>query len=342
MHTRRGAIALVLLALILTAGCGAGESTAMPIALVASATPRPPTIAATPPAAKATSLPPKAVSTPPSAQATLGETVSRPTDGMVMVYVPAGAFQMGSTPAQIAEALELCDPFVESGECPKALFDDESPQHTVTLGDFWIDQTEVTNTQYRLCLEAGVCQDTPCLTEPGANAPDQPAGCMTWQDANSYCLWVGTRLPTEAEWEYAARGPDARLFPWGDRFDPTRLNYCEINCYSPWRDTAHDDGYNLAAPVGEFASGASWCGALNMAGNVLEWVADWYDPVYYGISPVDNPQGPDAGTEHVIRGGASNQNPSYQRAAWRSCLMLSGWYGLLGFRCAASSTPALP
>jgi iron(II)-dependent oxidoreductase len=79
-----------------------------------------------------------------------------------------------------------------------------------------------------------------------------------------------------------------------------------------------------------------------MAGNVLEWVADWYDPVYYGASPVDNPQGPESGTEHVIRGGASNQNPSYQRAAWRSSLMLSGWYGLLGFRCATSSAPPEP
>ena len=259
-----------------------------------------------------------------------------------MVYVPGGAFLMGSTEAQIADALALCDPYMEGGKCPDALFGDELPQHPVTLDGFWIDQTEVTNAQYRLCLEAGVCEDTPCLSTPDSNAPDQPAGCMTWASADSYCRWVGARLPTEAEWEYAARGPQSLIFPWGDEFDPNRLNYCDRNCYSPWRDTAHDDGYNLAAPVGAFSSGASWCGALDMAGNVLEWVADWYDPAYYDASPGRNPQGPETGTEHVIRGGASNQNPSYQRAAWRSSLMLSGWYGLLGFRCAASSAPSQP
>jgi formylglycine-generating enzyme required for sulfatase activity len=261
---------------------------------------------------------------------------------MVMVYVPGGTFQMGSSQAQIAEALELCDPFVTSGECPKALFDDETPQHTVTLDSFWIDRTEVTNAQYRPCLEAGVCQDTPCLSEGNQQAPHQPAGCVTWEDANTYCQWAGARLPTEAEWEYAARGPEASVFPWGNTFDPTRLNYCEINCYSPWRDTDHDDGYNGAAPVGTFASGASWCGALDMAGNVLEWVADWYDAGTYAISPSENPQGPDSGAEHVMRGGAANQNPSYQRTAWRSSLMLSGWYGQLGIRCAASAVSAVP
>jgi formylglycine-generating enzyme required for sulfatase activity len=162
---------------------------------------------------------------------------------------------------------------------------------------------------------------------------------MTWADADAYCRWVGARLPTEAAWEYAARGPASLVFPWGNGFDPARLNYCDRNCYSPWRDTAHDDGYNLAAPVGAFSGGVSWCGTLDMAGNVLEWVADWYDPGYYNTSPSINPRGPESGTEHVIRGGASNQNASYQRAAWRSSLMLSGWYGLLGFRCAASTTP---
>ena len=256
-----------------------------------------------------------------------------------MVFVPGGTFQMGSTQEQVADALELCAPYVEGGECPDVLFNGEMPQHAVTLDGFWIDRTEVTNAQYRLCLEAGVCGDTPCLSTPDSNAPEQPAGCMTWADADSYCRWVGARLPTEAEWEHAARGPESLIFPWGNSFDPARLNYCDLNCYSPWRDTAHDDGYNLAAPVGAFSSGASWCGALDMAGNVLEWVADWYDPMYYGESPVDSPQGPETGSEHVIRGGASNQNPSYQRAAWRSSLMLSGWYGLLGFRCASSSAP---
>ena len=190
-----------------------------------------------------------------------------------------------------------------------------------------------------MCVDAGVCQENPCLIEESHNQPDQPIGCVTWDDANLYCNWAGARLPTEAEWEYAARGPDAKIFPWGNSFDPTLVNYCEVNCYSPWRDTKHDDGYNHTAPVGSFEGGASWCGALDMAGNSLEWVADWYDAEYYSASPSDNPQGPVSGKERVMKGGACNQIPAYQRSAWRSSLMLSGWYGLLGIRCAQSYNP---
>ena len=274
-----------------------------------------------------------------SLQPPAGTTWVRPTDGMVMVYVPAGTFLMGSSEGQISEALELCDPHVTSGECPDTLFDDEAPQHAVSLDGFWIDRTEVTNTQYRLCVEEGICPENACLNDPNHDHPEQPVGCVTWDDARAYCAWAGARLPTEAEWEYAARGPGANIFPWGDEFDATRLNYCEINCYSPWRDTAHDDGFNLAAPVGSFAGGASWCGALDMAGNSLEWVADWFDAGYYSSSPAANPTGPDTGRERVIRGGACNQNPSYQRSAWRSSLLPSDWYGVLGIRCVRSAEP---
>jgi formylglycine-generating enzyme required for sulfatase activity len=270
-------------------------------------------------------------------QPAAGTSRMRPADGMVMVYVPAGAFLMGSSEGQISEALNLCDPHVTSGECPATLFDDETPQHAVSLDGFWIDRTEVTNSQYRLCVEAGICPDNACLNEPNHDHPEQPVGCVTWDDALAYCAWAGARLPTEAEWEYAARGPAASIFPWGDEFDATRLNYCEINCYSPWRDTENDDGYNLAAPVGSFAGGASWCGALDMAGNSLEWVADWFDAGYYASSPTTNPRGPGSRNERVIRGGACNQNPSYQRSAWRSSLLPSDWYGVLGIRCAFSA-----
>jgi formylglycine-generating enzyme required for sulfatase activity len=144
-------------------------------------------------------------------------------------------------------------------------------------------------------------------------------------------------LPTEAEWEYAARGPEGNVYPWGDAFDPTKLNYCELSCYNMWRDTSYEDGYDGLAPVGSFETGASWCGALDMAGNAAEWVADWYAEDYYANSPALNPQGPDSGTERVFRGGASNHVASYVRSAWRASQPPTyDIYGNVGFRCAQS------
>jgi len=240
--------------------------TAMPMV-----TPRPP---ANTPAATAI-LSPTPIPAP-----VLGDTWLRPADGMVMVYVPAGEFQMGSTEAEVDAALELCNQYYRG--CERRWFEDERPIHPVALDGFWIDQTEVTNAQYARCVAAGAC-DPPA--ESGSSSRDSyygnsayedyPVIWVSWDDAVDYCAWAGGRLPTEAEWEYAARGPEGRTFPWGDGFDGTRLNYCDANCELDWSDGAVDDGYADTAPVGSYPAGASWVGALDLAGNVWEWVVDW-------------------------------------------------------------------
>ena len=235
----------------------------------------------------------------PPAEADIGDTWTRPKDGMVMVYVPAGEFLMGSSEAD--------------GQAE----DDEKPQHTVYLDAFWIDRTEVTNAQYRKCLEAGACQEPGCWDQNDYNASDQPVVCVSWDDAQAYAAWAGGRLPTEAEWEKAARGTDGRIYPWGNEFDGSRLNYCDRNCEFGAKDTSTDDGYAEMAPVGRYPSGASPYGALDMAGNVLEWVADWWHPEYYDYSPARNPQGPDSGNYRVIRGGAFSEADWFARCAFR-------------------------
>jgi formylglycine-generating enzyme required for sulfatase activity len=262
----------------------------------------------------------------------------READGMVMVFVPAGNFMMGSSDEDLAIAYGLCDQEMVNSDCPPGRFEDERPQHRVSLDAFWIDQTEVTNSQYRQCIDAGACEAWDCYPPGGEmGGSKEPVYCVSWHQAQLYCDWAGVRLPTEAEWEYAARGPESRVYPWGNEFDGERLNFCDLNCYNEVRDPSCDDGYDLRAPVGSFLSGASWCGALDMAGNVAELVADWYAPDAYARFPGHDPQGPDSGTMVVFKGGASNHGASYVRSAWRSSLPPDGYYGLIGFRCATDS-----
>ncbi|MBE0688459.1 MAG: SUMF1/EgtB/PvdO family nonheme iron enzyme [Anaerolineaceae bacterium] len=191
-------------------------------------------------------------------------------DGMEMVFVPNGMFSMG----------------LDGGRT------DEKPAHEVALDAFWIDRTEVTNAMYRLCMEAGVCT-TPGFDKyyPYEEYSDFPVVYIRWDQANMYCEWAGRRLPTEAEWEKAARGTDALIYPWGNEAPSSnRLNYArEI-----------DD----IMPVGSFPEGVSPYGAYDLAGNAWEWVADWYDAHYYSISPQSNPTGPEDGNLRVCRGGS--------------------------------------
>ena len=255
---------------------------------------------------------------PTPAEGDIGDTWTRPADGMVMVYVPAGEFLMGSSNAD--------------GEAGAQ----EKPQHPVYLDGYWIDRTEVTNAQYRKCVEAGACQEPGCWNNSDVNAPDQPVVCVSWDEAQAYAAWVGGRLPTEAEWEKAARGTDGRIYPWGNKFDGTRLNYCDRNCESAWKDTSADDGYALTAPVGSYPAGASPYGALDMVGNVSEWVADRYDAGYYARSPARNPQGPDSGDVRVSRGGAFYPEKWYVRCAARLGNPPDSRSNYSGFRLVAS------
>jgi sulfatase modifying factor 1 len=356
------ATAVLIAGLILVTGCGTGEPTVviMPLSVptltattpvLLSATPPPPTYTPLPPSPE----PPTATPVPPTATATLlptetpttppPQTRTRSVDGSVMVYVAGGTFPMGSTEAEIDAAVEMCQRNSGTGDCHRSWFEDEAPQHAVTLDAFWIDRTEVTVAQYGRCVAAGQCAAVECPPELNPTHPDQPVACVSWNHAQAYCAWAGARLPTEAEWEYAARGPEGNTFPWGDSFDPTRLNYCDANCTYEWRDAEYDDGYQRTAPVGRFESGASWCGALDMAGNAWEWVADWYDADYYSQSPAYNPQGPDSGKSHVMRGGSCYYFASYLRSARRTWIPPSnGETNNSGaFRCAVTSTsPSTP
>ena len=231
-------------------------------------------------------------------------------DGMVMLYVTAGDFLMGSL----------------DGEGEK----DERPQHSVHLDAFWIDETEVTNRMYRACVDAGACKGPARVNsytrEEYFDNPqflDYPVIYVDWFQAGRYCQWAGKRLPSEAEWEKAARGVDGWIYPWGNS-EP---------------DGEHANFYWLAGDTdqaGSYPAGASPYGALDMAGNVSEWVADWYGE--YTTSPYKtyNPQGPESGPHRVARGGSYLFSAFLIRSAER--YWVSPYYvdDDLGFRCAFS------
>jgi serine/threonine-protein kinase len=231
-------------------------------------------------------------------------------DGMTLVYVPSGKFLMGSPDSDLKTGQE------------------EKPQHPVYLSVYWIDQTEVTNAMYSRCVRAGVCRPPgqrrsstrpSYFDEPGFY--DYPVIYVSWQDADTYCRWAGRRLPSEAEWEKAARGVDGGTYPWGEA--PPDAGLANFN--SQVGDTR---------AVGSYPAGASPYGALDMAGNVAEWVADWYDADYYPVSPASNPAGPETGEFRVLRGGSWYSQLRAMRAAFR----LSNYPDLqsetVGFRCA--------
>ncbi len=242
--------------------------------------------------------------------------IVRDGDGMEMVYVPAGEFIMGSP----------------EGE------DDEHPQHTVYVDAFWIDRTEVSNAQYRKCVEESACLEPKYWDDGRFNAPEQPVVGVSWYDAQRYCQWAGARLPTEAEWEKAARGTEGQVYPWGDEFDCTRGNFDDETEYDDYVVPGNEgcDGYVTTAPVGSYPAGASPYGALDMAGNVWEWAADWYDSDYYARSPSRNPQGPDSGYFKVLRGGSWSVDPYRARSASRDWLHPVLRLNYRGFRCGMS------
>lgn len=234
-------------------------------------------------------------------------------DGAPMVLIPAGEYTMGSR------------------EEDKGVDNDERPAHRVNLDAFYIDQYEVTNSRYAKFFQktkraAPKYWSEQVLKQHG----NKPVVEVDWSDASAYCAWARRRLPTEAEWERAARGTDQRLYPWGDT-TPDRSFANLDNC-------CDFKNHSALTEVGSLGRGKSLYGVYDMAGNVWEWVADWYDESYYIKSPERNPNGPSQGILRVVRGGAWTSNPVSVRSAFRDKLSPSNRRaaqdGDLGFRCA--------
>lgn len=236
-----------------------------------------------------------------------------------MILIPGGPFDMGSDRGQAFP---------------------DYPSHTIVLSDFYIDQHEVTNKNYAKCVAEFACsppQSTRSFTRDkyygDPQYKDYPVINVNWDDAQTYCEWRGGRLPTEAEWEKAARGTEGRTFPWGDTFTAENLNFCDTNCPAETSNPAYDDGFADTAPVGSFSSGASPYGALDMAGNVWEWVGDWFDRDFYSVSAPENPTGPTSGEERVVRGGSFFYPDTFATTTSRVGMNPESYYGFTGMRC---------
>jgi hypothetical protein len=236
-------------------------------------------------------------------------------DNSILVYVPGGEFEMGG------DSLD-------------------NPRHAVTLSAFWIQRSEVTNRQYRLCVDLGIC--LPLENEEALHAfrddalADHPVAGVTWGQAQTYCNWIRGSLPGEAQWEFSARGLEASSYPWGDE-PPT----CDLANFKGCGDGSKT--------VGELTGGASPFGLFDMSGNVFEWVNDRYDGTYYLNSPAVDPPGPDLGTTRVVRSSSYLSNESDLPASKRSQLEPDKHRADLGFRCVvkelsylASSCQAAP
>lgn len=275
------------------------------------------------------------VAPPPVESALSGGVVALRAPGPAAVLIPRGTFTMGSSRVEVQLALDACRREPLGHECDTEMFENELDPHRVTLSPFWIDRTEVTVEAYRRCAEAGVC--TPVRYDQGAarfDRPDLPVVMVAWQDAQDYCAFAGKRLPTEAEWERAARGLSDRRFPWGHHYATRRANH------GTWAldNTDASDGYAELAPVGSYPDGRTSEGVDDLAGNVAEWTADAYEDGYEAI-PVTDPKGPSFGTYKVVRGGAYNFGMPWLRSAARMFRTASTRAPYLGFRCARSAHP---
>ncbi len=243
-----------------------------------------------------------------------------------MIYVPGGIFQMGNDDSE----------------------PDEAPSHIVRLDPYFIDEVEVTNDQYERCVADGACNPPGQLGATYHPAyfgdpsfTDYPVIFVNWYDARDFCNWRGARLPTEAEWERAA-GFDPSMglkytYPWGDTFDGTLLNFCDANCPRSDKNTTFDDGHRDTAPVASYSGGRSTIGTYDMAGNVLEWVNDWYEPRYYQQSTDTNPLGPLDGQFRTVRGGSWLSSEEEVRVTGRGSYDPLVSRAHLGFRCAMTA-----
>ena len=318
----RRALFQIIFASLLISGCGQSQPPAPTITPTLV-----PTLTLTPTFTPEPTITPTFTPTP-----SMGSTMVSEKDGMVLVFVPAGEFTMGSK-----------------------LYASERPPHQVNLSAYWVDQTVVTNEMFVAFLNDVVSQT---LVDSGnyvrfkdnviyaltcigctrwtdrivwdgvkfSSAPgyeNHPVLLVTWAGADAYCSWAGRRLPTEAEWEKAARGTDARTYPWGEASpDDSLLNFA--------------DKVGDTTEVGKYPDGVSVYGALDMSGNAWEWVSDWYGETYYQSSPSTDPLGPDSGDHKVARGNGWYDIFNDVRSAYRSSLFPNTAFDNLGFRCARS------
>ncbi|MEZ4294915.1 MAG: formylglycine-generating enzyme family protein [Polyangiaceae bacterium] len=308
----------VLLAGALAGGCGA-------------ALPEPP-----PPHVRPTRrIPPAPVQAAAQGGTTDGFVALAP-PGNERVGIRAGSFTMGSTSPEVIDAIRTCsgEPLGDMEFCEEKLeFANELSAHEVYLSAFWIDRTEVTVAQYRTCSGAGVCPELPYASGGTRfDVPDFPAVMVSWPDARRFCAWVGGGLPTEAQWERAARGARGNRYPWGNVYNPFLANHGRL----AWDDLDDSDGYLEMAPVGSFLDGATADGIVDLAGNVEEWVADFYAPSYEEASVMD-PKGPSSGDERVLRGGSYAHQRAGLRSSARGHALPDERRSYRGFRCAYDS-----
>ncbi len=221
-----------------------------------------------------------------------------------MVAIPAGSFTMGDSNGDPAEY----------------------PERVIRISAFALDRFEVTNRDYQACVDAQACDSTPYADDPELGIDEHPVVGVSWYDAEKFCAWVGKRLPTEAEWEYAARGTDLRKWTWAGAFDASRAN------------TRDGDPFDFTAPVGSFDDGRSPFGVHDLSGNAAEWVNDTFSPTYYRTSThTIDPPGPTSGRVRVVRGGSYVDGAYAVRVSSRVGKSATETDNTLGFRCAGRS-----
>lgn len=261
-----------------------------------------------------------------------------------MIYVGHGPSVMGIDKNQPVNSNKKPTPYERRMQTPWSAeaFNDEGPAHVVFLDSYLIDKYEVSNKEYGDFIKAKGHPAPAYWDDPRLNKPEQPVVGVNWEDAKAFCEYRHKRLPTEAEWEKAARGPNGNLYPWGNEFDPAKVNFGK--------------NHDATVPVDSYPEAVSYYGAYNMAGNVFEWVSDWYDPHYYGrLERMVNPKGPakpiwiggtgtyvdrlTVGEKRVIRGGSWIAPEGTVRATHRFWNHpLNNSYGVgLGFRCAVNA-----
>lgn len=254
-----------------------------------------------------------------------------------MLLVPAGAFTMG---IDSSTALKECLRF--NSNCIINWFKEEGPPFDVFMNEYYIDKYEVSNFQFKSCVDTGVCLPPEYTSSESRKSyygnsefDNYPVIYVDWHMAKTYCEWRGARLPTEAEWEKAARGRQGYLYPWGNEFKGEYTNFCDKNCISSWGNEMVNDGYSDTAPVNSYQSGVSPYGVYNMAGNVWEWVSSLYRPYPYALDDGRENLN-DFSDDRVMRGGSLVNYPYNLLTTHRVNDLPTDIYLNVGFRCARS------